>query len=180
MKAGFRYLVIHVLSGVLLLAGALIRVHETGSIAFEYVGLEGLGAWLIFLSFGIKAAFPLLHNWLTDAYPEGTPTGTVFLSAFTTKVAVYGLAVAFPGTDLLIYIGAAMTAFPIFYAVIENDLRRVLGLLHDQPDRFHGDGNRSGNGPVHRTVPWPTPSTTCSSRAFSSWGWGRSFTKPGR
>ncbi len=127
VRAGLRYLVIQVLSGVLLLAGALIRVHETGSIAFGYVGLEGLGAWLIFLSFGIKAAFPLLHNWLTDAYPEGTPTGTVFLSAFTTKVAVYALAVAFPGTEMLIYIGALMTAFPIFYAVIENDLRRVLG-----------------------------------------------------
>jgi multicomponent Na+:H+ antiporter subunit D len=102
-------------------------VQETGSIAFEYVGLSGLGAWLLFLAFGIKAAFPLLHNWLTDAYPEGTPTGTVFLSAFTTKVAVFALAVAFPGTELLIYVGAAMTAFPIFYAVIENDLRRVLG-----------------------------------------------------
>ncbi|NNM05010.1 MAG: Na(+)/H(+) antiporter subunit D [Gemmatimonadetes bacterium] len=127
VRAGFRYLVIHVLSGVLLLAGALIRVHETGSIEFGFVGLEGLGGWLIFLSFGIKAAFPLLHNWLTDAYPEGTPTGTVFLSAFTTKVAVFALAVGFPGTELLIYVGAAMTAFPIFYAVIENDLRRVLG-----------------------------------------------------
>ena len=41
---------------------------------------------------GIKAGFPLLHYWLVDAYPEGTPTGTVFLSAFTTKVAVYALA----------------------------------------------------------------------------------------
>jgi multicomponent Na+:H+ antiporter subunit D len=127
VRAGFRYLIVQVLSGVLLLAGALIRVFETGSIEFGYVGLEGVGAWLIFLSFGIKAAFPLLHNWLTDAYPEGTPTGTVFLSSFTTKVAVFALAVAFPRTELLIYIGAAMTAFPIFYAVIENDLRRVLG-----------------------------------------------------
>jgi len=85
-----------------------------------------LDSWLIFLAFGIKSAFPLLHNWLTDAYPESTETGTVFLSAFTTKVAVYSLARGYPGTDLLIYIGAAMTAFPIFFAVIENDLRRVL------------------------------------------------------
>ncbi|MDX1411206.1 MAG: proton-conducting transporter membrane subunit, partial [Nitrospirales bacterium] len=69
---------------------------------------------------------PLLHNWLTDAYPEATPTGTVFLSAFTTKVSIYCLARAFPGTEMLIYIGMAMTCFPIFYAVIENDLRRVL------------------------------------------------------
>jgi multicomponent Na+:H+ antiporter subunit D len=48
------------------------------------------------------------------------------LSAFTTKTAVYVLARAFPGTEMLIWIGAAMAAFPIFYAVIENDLRRVL------------------------------------------------------
>ncbi|MFQ6017911.1 MAG: proton-conducting transporter membrane subunit, partial [Kiloniellaceae bacterium] len=76
--------------------------------------------------FGIKAAFPLLHNWLQDAYPEATVTGTVVLSAFTTKLAVYVLARGFAGTEMLIYIGAIMTAFPIFYAVIENDLRRVL------------------------------------------------------
>jgi multicomponent Na+:H+ antiporter subunit D len=68
----------------------------------------------------------LLHNWLTDAYPESTATGAVFLSAFTTKVAVYALARGFAGTETLVFIGAAMTAFPIFYAVIENDLRRVL------------------------------------------------------
>ena len=71
-------------------------------------------------------AFPLLHNWLQDAYPEATPTGTVFLSAFTTKVAVYALARAFPGAELLVWVGVTMTVFPIFYAVIENDLRRVL------------------------------------------------------
>ena len=96
MRAGFRYLIIHVVSGVLLLAGALILVHETGT-SVRQLGLVGAGGWLLFGSFGIKAAFPLLHNWLTDAYPEGTPTGTVFFSAFTTKVAVYALAVAFPG-----------------------------------------------------------------------------------
>ena len=126
---GFRYLIIHVISGVLLLSGALMLAHETGSIEFGDVGLVGTGAagWILLLSFGIKAGFPLLHNWITEAYPESTPTGTVFLSAFTTKVAVYALARSFVGTDVLIYIGTAMTFFPIFYAVLENDLRRVLG-----------------------------------------------------
>ena len=126
---GFRYLIIHVISGVLLLSGALMLAHETGSIEFGDVGLAGTGAagWILLLSFGIKAGFPLLHNWITEAYPESTPTGTVFLSAFTTKVAVYALARSFVGTDVLIYIGTAMTFFPIFYAVLENDLRRVLG-----------------------------------------------------
>jgi len=121
-----RYLMIQVSSGMLLLAGALVHYYQTGSLAFDYIGLEGISGWLIFLAFGIKCAFPLLHTWLTDAYPEATPTGTVFLSVFTTKVAVYALARGFPGTELLVYIGAVMTCFPIFYAVIENDLRRVL------------------------------------------------------
>ncbi len=121
-----RYLIIQVLSGVVLLAGVIIHAYQTGSIAFEYIGLQGLASWLIFLAFGIKCCFPFLHNWLTDAYPEATPTGTVYLSAFTTKVAVYSLARAYPGTELLVYIGGAMAMFPIFFAVIENDLRRVL------------------------------------------------------
>ncbi|MEX0935920.1 MAG: Na(+)/H(+) antiporter subunit D [Gemmatimonadota bacterium] len=127
-RAGVRYLVIHVVSGVILLSGAILRAWDTGSIEFTAMGLDGsLASLLILVSFGIKAAFPLAHNWLTDAYPEGTATGAVFLSAFTTKVAVYGLARGFAGTEELIYIGAIMTAFPIFFAVIENDLRRVLG-----------------------------------------------------
>ena len=126
---GFRYLIIHVVSGVLLLSAALMIAHETGSIAFGHVGLEGTGpaGWILLIAFGIKAGFPLAHNWITEAYPESTPTGTVFLSAFTTKVAVYALARSFAGADPLIWIGTAMTFFPIFYAVLENDLRRVLG-----------------------------------------------------
>ncbi len=124
--AGMRYLIIQVLSGIILLIGALFYAAENGTLAFGYIGLEGVAGWLIFVAFGIKCAFPIAHNWLTDAYPEATVTGTVFLSAFTTKVAVYALARGYPGTELLVYIGAAMTCFPIFFAVIENDLRRVL------------------------------------------------------
>jgi multicomponent Na+:H+ antiporter subunit D len=125
-RAGLRYLVIQVGSGVLLLAGAVVHYRATGSIAFEPLGLDAPGGLLIFVAFGIKCAFPLLHNWLQDAYPEATVTGTVALSAFTTKLAVYALARGYAGTEILITIGAIMTLFPIFYAVIENDLRRVL------------------------------------------------------
>ena len=124
--AGLRYLIIQVLSGVILLVGIIFYAHQHQSIDFEFIGLNDTASWLIFIAFGIKCAFPMLHNWVTDAYPEATPTGTVFLSAFTTKVAVYALARAYPGTELLVYIGVTMACFPIFFAVIENDLRRVL------------------------------------------------------
>jgi multicomponent Na+:H+ antiporter subunit D len=126
LAAGFRYLLVHAAGGLCLLAGIVLYVNQTGSIAFGYMGLNGLATYLIFFGFGLNCAWPVLHPWLTDAYPEATITGTIFLSAFTTKCAVYALARAFPGTEVLIWIGAIMTGFPIFYAVIENDLRRVL------------------------------------------------------
>ncbi len=123
---GMRYLLIQVGSGVLLLAGLLVHYNDTGSILFEHMGLVSTGTLLIFLAFGIKCAFPLMHNWLQDSYPAATVTGTVVLSSFTTKMAVYALARGYAGEEILIYIGAIMTLFPIFFAEIENDLRKVL------------------------------------------------------
>jgi multicomponent Na+:H+ antiporter subunit D len=130
-SSGMRYLIIQVLSGVMLLAGTLALLGSGKDLRFGYIGLEheglaSVGAWLIFLAFGIKCAFPFVHNWLTDSYPEATPTGTIFLASFTTKVAVYAFARGYPGTELLVWIGGTMACFPIFFAVIENDLRRVL------------------------------------------------------
>jgi len=125
-SAGMRYLIVQIGAGVILLTGLLVHLSATGSIDFNKIGLHAPGGILIILAFGIKAAFPLFHNWLQDAYPEATISGTVILSGFTTKLAIYALARSYPGTDVLIWIGAIMTAFPIFYAVIENDLRRVL------------------------------------------------------
>ena len=127
--SGMRYFVIQVGSGIILLAGVASHYSDTGSLAFDHLGTPfagELGPTLIFIAFGIKCAFPFLHNWLQDAYPEATPSGTVMLSAFTTKLSVYALARGFAGVDILVPIGVAMTAFPVFYAVIENDLRRVL------------------------------------------------------
>jgi len=132
-RSGLRYLVIQVGSGVLLLAGVILYASANGSIAFgKLIGDDGLlstaspAVILIFLAFGVKSAFPFLHNWLQDSYPNGTVTGTVFLSAFTTKLAIYALARGFPGTEIMIPMGVVMTLFPVFYAVIENDLRKVL------------------------------------------------------
>jgi multicomponent Na+:H+ antiporter subunit D len=99
---------------------------NTGSIEFGYIGLKDLATLLIFIGFGINCAWPGLHPWLPDAYPESTITGAIFMWTFTTKTAVYVLARSFPGTEALIWIGAIMTVFPIFFAVIENNLRRVL------------------------------------------------------
>ncbi|MBU0756270.1 MAG: Na(+)/H(+) antiporter subunit D, partial [Planctomycetes bacterium] len=125
-RAAFRYILVHIVGGLLLLAGILLTLHETGSIAMGRMELSGTAAWLIFLGIAVNAAIPPLHPWLKDAYPEATVAGAVFLSALTTKSAVYVMARTFPGATPLIWIGALMTAYPIFYAILENDIRRVL------------------------------------------------------
>jgi multicomponent Na+:H+ antiporter subunit D len=124
--AALRYILIHVVGGLFLLAGIVLYVYKNGTTEFGFIGLQGLESYLIFLGIAVNAAIPPLHPWLQDAYPESTVTGAVFLSAFTTKSAVYVMARTFPGTELLIWLGALMTAIPIFYAVLENDIRRVL------------------------------------------------------
>jgi len=138
VRAAVRYLVFQVLSGMLLLAGICMFAAATGETRFAFIAptlaglpvgvmnIEAPGAVLILAGLGIKAAFPMVHSWLQDAYPRTTETGAVVLSAFTTKLAVYALARCFAGLDWLIWIGAVMTVFPVFFAVIENDLRKVL------------------------------------------------------
>lgn len=125
-RAGIRYLAAQIISGLLLLGGIVARIAQGEGIRFDFIGVDSPGGILILLGIGIKCAFPVLHAWLQDTYPEATAVGAVVLSSFTTKLAVYALARGFPGTEALVWIGAIMTCFPIFYAVIENDLRRVL------------------------------------------------------
>ncbi|MEM7145983.1 MAG: Na(+)/H(+) antiporter subunit D [Verrucomicrobiota bacterium] len=125
-RAACRYFVIHALGGVILMAGIVLHVAETGSTAFSDIGLSGLGSYLIFIGIGVNCAWPVLGAWLTDTYPEASIGGVVFMATYTTKTAVYVLARTFPGEETLVWVGMAMATIPIFYAVIENDLRRVL------------------------------------------------------
>ena len=124
--AAFRYILVHLFGGLLLFVGILMHVSSTGSLEFNYLGLGGLASILILLGFALNAAIPPLSAWLTDAYPESTVIGTVFLSAFTTKTAVYTLARGFPGAEILIYAGVFMIIYGIVFAILENDMRRVL------------------------------------------------------
>ena len=128
VEAGFRYLLVHVFGGLLLLAGIALHWAQTGSIAFGDMGAySGSLAWgLILVAFLLNAAVPPLGAWLPDAYPEATVTGAVFMTAFTTKSAVYVLIRGFAGTELLVWLGAAMAIYGVVYAVLENDARRLL------------------------------------------------------
>ena len=125
-RAGMRYLIIHLLGGVLLMTGVIAHVADTGSVMFTAMALDSPAHWLILAGFLVNAGAPPLSAWLADAYPEASPSGMVFLSAFTTKTAVYVLLRGFPGAEILIFLGLYMVFYGIVYALLENDMRRIL------------------------------------------------------
>lgn len=127
-KAGFRYLLVHMLGGNLLLGGIFLKVSQGNFLITNLSsGAHDIAFWAILIGVAVNAAIPPVNAWLVDAYPEGTITGSVFLSSFTTKVAVYSLIRIFAGTELLMGFGCFMALYGAAYALMENDMRRLLG-----------------------------------------------------
>ena len=128
--AAIRYILWHHFSGVCILAGILMHVHNTGSIAFIHMpwgwGGEYLGYNLMLLGFIVNAATAPFHSWLADTYSEATPSGSVYMTAYTTKTAVFCLIITFSGVPLLMWLGVISAMFSVFMAVLENDGRRLL------------------------------------------------------
>jgi multicomponent Na+:H+ antiporter subunit D len=124
---GIRYFLFHIFGGLLLLAGILLHVSETGTLALTpFTPYESLAAWLILLGVAVNVAIPPLHAWLAESYPMATVTGAIFMSALTTKSAVYVLASLFAGWQILIFMGVLMALYGVVYAVLANDIRGIL------------------------------------------------------
>ncbi len=125
-RVSLRYFLAHMFGGGLLMAGILAFILDSGSVEFSAMQPNTLGTVLILAGFLVNAAAPPMSSWLSDAYPEASFSGTVFLSAFTTKTAVYVLLRGFPGAEILIFVGLFMIFYGIIYALLENDMRRIL------------------------------------------------------
>lgn len=128
LAAGYRYLLIHTIGGVILLAGIMLRYQAVGDITFNLLDVKNpeLYTWLIMIGFALNAAVVPLHSWLPDAYSEASFNGAVFMCAFTTKTAVYTLARSCAGMDMLVLLGVIMALYGVIYAVMENDIRKLL------------------------------------------------------
>ena len=124
--AGVRYAIMHLLGGIILKVGIVGVVIQTGSIDIQAMQATNFATWMMLIGILINAAAPPVSAWLGDAYPESSPTGTVFLSAYTTKTAVLALILLFPGESVLIGVGLYMVMYGIIYALLENDARRIL------------------------------------------------------
>jgi len=133
LNAGFRYILMHIFGGCCLLVGIIIYIGSSGSIGVDRLE-PGIAYWLMLTGFGLNAAFIPIHTWLPDSYPEGTFSGSVFLSfsgsvflsVFTTKTGVYVLARCFAGADFVAYMGGIMAVYGVTFALLQNNARRLL------------------------------------------------------
>ena len=107
ISAGYTYLFVAVIGGLLLLMGLLLLYHAVGTLSFEglHKALIGAGSSagsraspevlaagiLILLGFGAKAGMFPLHIWLPKAHPVAPSPGSALLSGILTKVGIYGI-----------------------------------------------------------------------------------------
>lgn len=124
--SGFRYLLIHLFGGLILLIGIIGLSMNTNNLEIRLLNLDTWYNWLILIGLLLNAGAPPFSSWIADAYPEGSYSSTVFLSAYTTKTSVFVLIMTFAGSQILIYIGLYMIMYGIIYALLENDIRRIL------------------------------------------------------
>lgn len=124
-NAGMRYIFFHLFGGCALLGGIIIHFMNTGSIVVGPIE-PGMGYLLLLIGIGVNTAFIPLHTWLPDAYPKATLAGAVFMCVFTTKTGVYVLARTFPGAEAVAYMGALMVLYGVAFALVQNDVRKLL------------------------------------------------------
>lgn len=135
-SVGRRYTLIQLLGGSIFLIGIIAHIESGGTqmitgfvlqeAAFNTWSVESLASWIILSGVLISAATPPFSSWLTDALSEGSLTAVVFLSVLTTMTSVFLLMILFSGNDILLYIGLFMIFYGIFYAVLENNIRKIL------------------------------------------------------
>lgn len=124
--ASFRYLFMHIFGGVLFFIGICIMQFKHDSLLLEPMALKHIGNYFVLLGVLVNVAAPPFWAWVADSYPKASPSGAVFLSAFTTKTAIFVLFMLFKGQAFLAPIGLIMVVYGIIYALNCRDMRQIL------------------------------------------------------
>ena len=132
IRAGYTYLFIAVIGGLILFMGLLLLYTETGTLAFDSLKASVdtarhparvlVAAICILLGFGAKAGMFPLHVWLPKAHPVAPSPASALLSGMLTKVGIYGILM------LSISAMAETTAFG-FLVLILGLITMVLGAV---------------------------------------------------
>lgn len=94
-QAGRLYIQLAVLGEMLVYAGLMMRIHETGDLMlfadWQTVPIQTTTAWLLVIGFGLKAGFWPLHIWLPLAHPVAPAAASAVLSGAMLKAGILGI-----------------------------------------------------------------------------------------
>ncbi len=125
-RSSYRYMVMHLFGGNMLLAGVMLLPAGITAAVGPVTDTDSLPYWLMFIGTGVNCALPPFHTWVADSYPQATPESQLFMGSYTTKVAVYAMIRFFAGTEWLVIFAAVTAVLAACMALIENDLRKLL------------------------------------------------------
>jgi formate hydrogenlyase subunit 3/multisubunit Na+/H+ antiporter MnhD subunit len=141
-SAGFLYLLIAHLGAIAILLSFGVMQAGHGDYTFDALRHAGLTPFwatvaflLAFFGFGAKAGMIPLHAWLPEAHPAAPSPVSALMSGVMLKTAIYGMVrvsfdllgnVRWEWGMLVLVIGASTALFGILYALMQNDLKRLL------------------------------------------------------
>ena len=144
VRAGYTYLFIAVIGGLVLFMGLVLLRYAAGTLSFAELkaGVQGsphpemvLAAGIcILVGFGAKAGMVPVHVWLPKAHPVAPSPASALLSGILTKVGIYGILMtslyALPENEayglLVILLGTVTMALGAILALFSVNLKRTL------------------------------------------------------
>ena len=147
-SAGLTYATMTHIGTAFIIAAFMLAYSATGSLEFSGMaaGLAGKSAALksaifilSFIGFGMKAGIVPLHIWLPRAHPAAPSNVSALMSGVMIKAGIYGIifmCFGVLGTPsgkgpawwgiVILVTGAASSVFGVLYALMEQDLKRLL------------------------------------------------------
>lgn len=147
LEAGIKYMVLSAAGSAFLLFGMALLYAESGTLSFAGIGatlaadglpslLAQIGVAMMLIGLAFKLSLVPFHLWTPDVY-EGAPAPVAAFLATASKVAVfavllrlYQMSPAMAGgwlSDLLTLIAIASILFGNLLALLQNNLKRLLG-----------------------------------------------------
>lgn len=133
IKPARQYFLTHLFSSGLILIGISLIIAKTNDNKIisltEFANNYDLPAILILTGCLINVGCVFFTGWIVNCYPAASGSGFIYLISFTSKVAAIILLKLFSGFIMLKFFGIAMIIYGMIYALIEQNLKRLLCYL---------------------------------------------------
>ncbi len=144
-KVGIKYMVFSAIGAYAMLMAIVFINKWSGSTNIQHffdtfgtysTGAKLLSSLLLLTCFGVKAGLMPLHVWAPNAYANAPMSYSSFFSGALSKMGIYGMGLVAVNLfvhsnmpvlgDILAWLGAITAILATFWAIFQNDIRKML------------------------------------------------------